>query len=64
MTAEGLSEDKPYVGRVSLNGRPLERGFLRHEELLAGGSLHFVMQAKPNTTWATKPADRATSMTR
>ena len=64
VTAEGLSEDKPYVGRVSLNGRPLERGFLRHEELLAGGSLHFVMQAKPNTSWATKPADRATSMTR
>ncbi|MET0404335.1 MAG: glycoside hydrolase domain-containing protein, partial [Cystobacter sp.] len=54
----GLSDAKPYVGKVSLNGRALDRGFLRHEELQAGGSLHFVMQAKPNTTWATRPQAR------
>ncbi|EPX57231.1 Alpha-1,2-mannosidase [Cystobacter fuscus DSM 2262] len=58
VTAEGLSDANVYVGKVSLNGRPLERGFLRHEELLAGGSLHFSMQAKPNTSWATKPQAR------
>ncbi|OJH36997.1 GH92 family glycosyl hydrolase [Cystobacter ferrugineus] len=61
VTTEGLSDANLYVGKVSLNGRPLERGFLRHEELLAGGSLHFVMQAKPNTSWATKPQARSMS---
>jgi predicted alpha-1,2-mannosidase len=62
VTAEGLSDARPYVGKVLLNGRPLERGFLRHEEFLAGGSLHFVMQAKPNTSWAAKPQARPMSM--
>ena len=61
--AEGLSDAKPYVAKVTLNGKPLTRAFLRHEEIIAGGELVFTMSATPNKTWATKPADRPTSMT-
>lgn len=62
VVAENLSDDRPYVGKVTLNGKPLERGFVRHEELLAGGELRFVMQARPNKTWATRADHRPYSL--
>jgi len=61
--AEGLSDDHPYVGSVALNGRPLERSVLTHDQILAGGELSFVMSAEPNRTWATRPEARPYSMT-
>ena len=59
----GLSDAAPYVAKVTLNGKPLTRAFLKHEEIVAGGELVFTMSAKPNKTWATRPQDRPTSMT-
>ncbi|GAA3924284.1 GH92 family glycosyl hydrolase [Luteimonas lutimaris] len=49
--AEGLDEAHPYIGAATLNGKPLDRAFLRHEEILAGGELRFTMQAGPNEAW-------------
>ena len=49
--ANGLDEAHPYIGRVSLNGQPLQRVFIRHEEIMAGGELEFTMQAAPNRAW-------------
>jgi predicted alpha-1,2-mannosidase len=63
VVAEGLSDAHPYVGQVRLNGAPLTRSVLRHDELMAGGELRFTMQATPNTTWATRPQDRPASIT-
>ncbi len=62
VVAEHLSPAHPYVESVSLNGKPLDRGFLRHEEIVRGGELRFVMGDKPNTTWATGAAARPFSM--
>lgn len=53
IVTDGLSDANPYVGRVTLNGHALERSYLTHEEIVAGGELRFTMQAKPNTRWAT-----------
>jgi putative alpha-1,2-mannosidase len=64
VTAQGLSEANRYVASVTLNGRPLTRGFIRHDEIMAGGTLAFRMAAKPNRTRATAPADRPYSMSR
>lgn len=61
--AEGMSDATPYVARVTLNGKPLTRAYLKHEEIVAGGELVFTMSASPNKTWATKVAERPTSMT-
>jgi predicted alpha-1,2-mannosidase len=58
IVAEGLSDDHPYIGSVRLNGKPLPRCFIRHEEILSGGELRFVMQRDPNRKWAAAPADR------
>ena len=62
VVAEGLNDANRYVGRILLNGQPLSRSFIRHEEILAGGELRFVMQARPNKNWATRPTDRPYSM--
>jgi predicted alpha-1,2-mannosidase len=63
ITTDGLSDAHPYVGRVTLNGKPLDRSFLRHDEIMAGGELHFVMQATPNKSWAVSDKARPFSMT-
>ncbi|HEY5849141.1 MAG TPA: GH92 family glycosyl hydrolase [Lysobacter sp.] len=62
VVAEGLDAAHPYIGRAMLNGKPLERAFLRHEEIMAGGELHFTMQAQPDKAWATGAAQRPYSM--
>jgi len=62
IVTDGLGDAHPYVGKVFLNGKPLEKGYITHAEIEAGGELHFVMSATPNKTWATKKEDRPFSM--
>jgi putative alpha-1,2-mannosidase len=62
--ADGLDDAHPYVGSVQLNGKPLDRAYLRHDEILAGGTLHFTMQAEPNHAWAVGTRTRPYSMSR
>ena len=63
VTAEGLSDAHPYVGAVTLNGAPLNRSFIRQDEIMGGGTLKFVMQAQPDKAWASGVKDRPFSMT-
>ncbi|RSU51135.1 GH92 family glycosyl hydrolase [Sphingomonas sp. S-NIH.Pt15_0812] len=56
--ADRLDDGHPYVGTVMLNGRPVTRAYLRHDEIMAGGELRFTMQSMPNTAWAAGRADR------
>jgi predicted alpha-1,2-mannosidase len=62
ITAEGLRDANPYVGSVLLNGKPLARAYIRHEEILAGGELKFVMSDRPNKSWATATSERPFSI--
>ncbi len=62
VVAEGMSAGNKYVASVLLNGKPLEQSFLRHEEIMRGGELRFVMSAEPNKTWATQKGSRPYSM--
>ena len=64
--AEGLSDANRYVGKVMLNGKTLDRSYITHDELTAGGELRFTMQARPNKSRATSRAARpfSTSTTR
>lgn len=64
IVAEGLDDKHTYVGNVSLNGKPLQRTFLRHDEILAGGELRFTMQAEPNKDWPGQGAQAPYSMSR
>jgi predicted alpha-1,2-mannosidase len=58
VVVDQLSDTHRYVGSVRLNGKPLTRTFIRHEEIMAGGELHFVMQSRPNRQWGTSVASR------
>jgi predicted alpha-1,2-mannosidase len=62
--ADNLSASNAFVQSVTLNGIPLKRTFVRHEELMRGGELHFVMSRKENATWSMRENDAPTSMTK
>ena len=47
---------------MTLNGQPLQRTFLRHDEILAGGELRFTLQAAPNKAWPEQGAEQPYSM--
>jgi len=56
VVADNFGEGNGYVGGATLNGRPLARAELRHEQIMAGGELRFTMQAEPGT-WGAAPAE-------
>lgn len=62
VVADALDDAHPYIGSVTLNGKPLQRAFLRHEEIMAGGELRFAMQAQPDKAWGGAAAQRPYSM--
>jgi predicted alpha-1,2-mannosidase len=53
--AEGVSKKSPYVQAAWLNGEPLDRAWISHEEITAGGTLLFRMGPTPNRAWASDP---------
>ena len=44
-----------YVQAATLNGKPLQRAWIYHSEITAGGSLELQMGSQPNTQWASGP---------
>jgi putative alpha-1,2-mannosidase len=62
MLAHGLSEKNFYIQRVLLNGLPLNRSYIEHKDIAAGGTLEFFMQDQPNKAWASAPSAMPPSM--
>ena len=62
--ARGLSATNRYIQSATLNGTPHARSFVRHQDLMAGGTLVFVMGPKPNRKWAAAPGAAPYSMSR
>ena len=60
--ADGLSAATPYVTKVTLNGRSLDRSYITDAQVRAGGELRFSMGASPNKRWGTSSAARPFSM--
>lgn len=52
ITANNLSDTNFYIQSVTLNGSPLQRTYLKHDEILKGGTLHFEM-GDTASTWGT-----------
>jgi len=63
VVADGLSDANRYIAAVTLNGKPLDRVYIRDSEIREGGELRFTMSAMPNKTWATGVKARPYSMT-
>jgi predicted alpha-1,2-mannosidase len=64
VVAENLSDRNCYVSQVTLNAQPLTRSYVRHDEIMAGGELRFVMSDQPNRAWGAGADDRPFSLTR
>lgn len=62
--SDALGNDQMYVKGVTLNGKPLDRCWISHEEIAAGGTLRFSMASEPNRSWASAPESAPPSMTK
>ena len=51
----------PYVSGMSLNGQPLSRSYLTHDELVAGGEIEIRLSRRPDPEWGREAADRPRS---
>lgn len=62
IVADHLDDAHPWIGGVALNGKPLTRVWIGHDEIQAGGELHFTMAAQPNKTWGASASARPYSL--
>ncbi|WP_431038274.1 GH92 family glycosyl hydrolase [Streptomyces sp. P6-2-1] len=53
-----------YVRAARLNGRPLDRAWITHEEIVSGGHLTLEMGAEPDKRWGSAPHQAPPSRTR
>ena len=51
--ARNQSAANDYIQSANLNGKPLTRAWITHEEIVSGGTLEFVMGPAPNKQWGT-----------
>ena len=50
--ASGASNENIYIQSAKLNGKVYDKNYITHDDILLGGTLEFVMGAKPNVEWA------------
>ena len=53
IVAHGASRDNKYIQSATLNGEALDKPFLSHEDLMAGGRLVLEMGPEPAPSWGT-----------
>ncbi len=53
VVAKNNSKENIYIQSAKLNGKPLNRSWISHQEIVSGGILEFEMGAKPNKSWGT-----------
>jgi predicted alpha-1,2-mannosidase len=46
--APQASKENKYIQEVKLNGEPLTRSYITHQEIMEGGTLEFTMGSEPN----------------
>ena len=62
--AKGVSAEKRYIQKASLNGIKLTKPWFYHSDLVGGGTLVLKMGSKPNKRWGSKPEDAPPSMSK
>lgn len=53
IVAHNISDNNSYIESVLLNGKSLNRTYLKHDEIINGGTLEFQMTDKPSV-WGSK----------
>lgn len=57
ITTKNQSKSNIYIQSAKLNGVNYTRSYIKHEDILKGGKLEFVMGDKPNETWGSSATD-------
>jgi predicted alpha-1,2-mannosidase len=60
--AHNVSDKNRYIQSATLDGKPLNKPWFYHAELVDGGSLMLEMGPEPNLNWGSKPGDAPPSM--
>lgn len=56
--AENVSDKNFYIQSATLNGKDFNQTRISHEDILKGGTLHFVMGDQPNKNWGVKTSSQ------
>ena len=64
MTAHEMSPRNIYVQSALLNGKPLGKTYIRHADIMNGGTLEFFMGPAPNRNWGSDAFAAPPSMTK
>lgn len=51
IVANGNSEENIYIQSATLNGKPYNRSYIDHKDIMAGGILVMQMGSQPNKSW-------------
>jgi len=52
--ADGVSAENIYIQSATLNGKPHNKSWIDHRDIVNGGVLHFNMGPKPNKDWGNR----------
>lgn len=55
IVASGASDTNKYIQSARLNGKPWDKSWISHEDVMNGGKLELEMGARPNKSWASGP---------
>ena len=64
LKASDNNQANRYIQAVTHNGQPYTKTYLRHADLLKGGTYEFQMSPNPNRQRGTSPADQPYSFSR
>ncbi|MHC4546933.1 MAG: glycoside hydrolase domain-containing protein [Planctomycetota bacterium] len=64
MEASNNSVENKYVQSATLDGKPLNKPWFYHRQLVDGGKLVLQMGPEPNKNWGSAPEAAPPSMTR
>ena len=53
ITAKNVSDESFYIQKAFLNGKELNRCWIKQDEITMGGTLEFVLGKTPNLSWGT-----------
>jgi len=58
INAKNAGSENRYIQAVRLNGKQYDKVYITQDEIMAGGTLDFIMGPKPNRNWGVKPESK------
>ena len=62
MISNNVSSENIFIQSVLLNGKPYDKNYILHDDIMSGSTFEFTMGSSPNTSWGVAPDSRPPSM--